>query len=124
MATETATSLLFAAAIGIRHLAQLWLTRSKVAGARSGWRQQGHPFYGAGVRYRQRFDLGKPKGSYAVNLPDWYGSVARVEVNGKPAGHIVAPPWKCDVRSVSHQQLEEIACLLRDRTGIEAGVFA
>jgi len=67
------------------------------AGARSGWRQQGHPFYGGAVSYRRRFDLGRPKGAYVVSLPDWYGSVARVAVNGKPAGHIVAPPWECDV---------------------------
>ena len=70
---------------------------SGLAGARPGWKQQGHPFYADGVSYRRRFDVGKPRGSYAVHLPDWYGSVARVEVNGKTAGHIVAPPWQCDV---------------------------
>ena len=30
-------------------------------------------------------------------LPNWYGSVARVLVNGKAAGYISAPPWECDV---------------------------
>jgi hypothetical protein len=30
-------------------------------------------------------------------LPDWYGSVAKVVVNGKLAGFIDAPPWDCDV---------------------------
>ncbi len=78
-------------------LARHLLDGSGFITARSGWRQQGHPFYGAGVMYRQRFDLGKRKGSYKVSLPDWYGSVARVEVNGKPAGYIAAPPWECDV---------------------------
>jgi hypothetical protein len=65
--------------------------------ARPGWRQQGHPFYAAGVSYRRQFEVVKRKGSYIVSLPDWRGSVARVEVNGKPAGHIVSPPWECDV---------------------------
>ena len=32
-----------------------------------------------------------------VTLPNWYGSVAKVTVNGKPAGFIDAPPWECDV---------------------------
>ena len=73
------------------------LDGSGLTTSRPGWRQQGHPFYAAGVCYRQRFDVGKPKGTYTVSLPDWYGSVARVEVNGKCAGHIVAPPWECEV---------------------------
>ncbi len=72
---------------------------SGLTGSRPGWRQQGHPFYGAGVAYRQSFDVDKPKGAYTVSLPDWYGSVAEVSVNGKPAGYIAAPPWECDVTS-------------------------
>ena len=65
--------------------------------ARPGWRRQGLSFYGAGVAYRQRFEVAQPQGDYVVSLPDWYGSVARVRVNGKAAGHIVCPPWECDV---------------------------
>ena len=64
---------------------------------RPGWNTQGHPFYSAGVAYRERFDMGQLHGRYCVALTDWYGSAARVTVNGKPAGWIVAPPWKCDV---------------------------
>jgi hypothetical protein len=64
------------------------------------WNVQGHPFYAAGVSYMQRFRLDKPSGSYRVSLAKWYGSVARVVVNGKPAGFISAPPWECDVTSV------------------------
>jgi hypothetical protein len=61
------------------------------------WKEQGLPFYSAGVAYRQRFDLGKPDGKYVVALPQWLGSVAKVSVNGKLAGYIDAPPWECDV---------------------------
>jgi hypothetical protein len=62
-----------------------------------GWNLQGHPFYSAGVSYRERFDVTKPAGRFIVALPNWYGSVAKVAVNGKPAGFIDAPPWECDV---------------------------
>jgi hypothetical protein len=63
------------------------------------WNEQGHPFYSAGVRYRHEFNTTKKEGSYFVSLPSWYGSVAEVVVNGKPAGHIGSPPWECDVTS-------------------------
>jgi hypothetical protein len=63
----------------------------------AGWNQQGHPFYAAGVSYTETFDVPKPSGSYRVRAPKWYGSVARVRVNGKPAGHLAWQPWECDV---------------------------
>jgi hypothetical protein len=61
------------------------------------WKEQGQPFYSAGVTYQQRFDLRKPNGKYVVALPQWLGSVAKISVNGKVAGYIDAPPWECDV---------------------------
>jgi hypothetical protein len=61
------------------------------------WNEQGHPFYSAGVAYRQRFSIPRPSGKYSVSLSKWYGSVAKVSVNGKVAGYIAAPPWQCDV---------------------------
>ncbi len=63
----------------------------------TGWNRQGHPFYAAGVAYSQRFDVPKPSGTYRVEMPAWYGSVAKVIVNGKLAGHIGYRPWQCDV---------------------------
>ncbi len=62
-----------------------------------GWDEQGHPFYAAGVAYRERFKVARPDGQYRVALPKWWGSVAKVSVNGKLAGYIDAPPWECDV---------------------------
>jgi hypothetical protein len=73
------------------------LDGSGLVAAKAGWRQQGLPFYGAGVAYRQRFEIARPRGEYVVSLPDWYGSVAKVKVNGQSAGHIVCPPWECEV---------------------------
>jgi hypothetical protein len=70
---------------------------SGLGDARLGWNAQGHPFYSAGVAYRQDFHVPAPDGQYFVSLPNWYGSVARVMVNGKNAGYIAAPPWECEV---------------------------
>ena len=39
----------------------------------------------------------QPAGRYVVELGKWYGSVAEVVVNGKPAGYIACQPWECDV---------------------------
>jgi hypothetical protein len=61
------------------------------------WNEQGHPFYAAGVAYAETFNVAKPQGRYRIVVPDWYGSVARVAVNGKPAGYLVSQPWECDV---------------------------
>lgn len=61
------------------------------------WNTQGHPMYAAGVAYSQSFELGEPVGKYQLRLPSWYGSVAKVLVNGREAGFVVAPPWQCDV---------------------------
>jgi len=65
--------------------------------ATAGWNRQGLPFYAAGVAYAQDFELPQPSGQYCVELPAWYGSVAKVIVNGNLAGHIAFRPWHCDV---------------------------
>jgi hypothetical protein len=36
-------------------------------------------------------------GRYFVELSVWLGSVAKVTVNGKPAGYVAWRPWQCDV---------------------------
>ena len=61
------------------------------------WKEQGYPFYAAGVCYKQTFNVTRPAGQYLVELDKWYGSVAEVIVNHKSAGHIAYKPWQCDV---------------------------
>ena len=61
------------------------------------WNEQGHPFYSAGVSYAQKFDLPAVSDAVRVSLQDWYGSVAKIVVNGKPAGFIGFPPWQRDI---------------------------
>ncbi len=67
------------------------------------WNNQGCPFYSAGVSYTQHFKTGKPSGHYRISLPGWYGSVAKITVNGKPAGYVTSPPWQLDVTSLIHK---------------------
>jgi len=62
-----------------------------------GWDRQGHPFYAAGVAYRQKFNVPEPKGRYVVGLGSWLGSVAKVLVNGQQPGYIASQPWELDV---------------------------
>jgi hypothetical protein len=61
------------------------------------WNEQGHPFYAEGVSYAQSFDVSATNGKYYVQLGHWYGSVAKVIVNGKEAGHIYHQPWEYEV---------------------------
>ena len=61
------------------------------------WNAQGCPFYGDAVSYTARFTLPELKDSYAVKLQNWFGSVARITVNGKPAGHIYCAPFEGEV---------------------------
>lgn len=62
-----------------------------------GWNVQGLPFYGAGVAYSETFSISKPTGQYVVSLGKWFGSVAKVSVNGHLSGYIGYQPWECDV---------------------------
>ncbi|MBU0618201.1 MAG: hypothetical protein KKI02_10825, partial [Planctomycetes bacterium] len=72
------------------------------------WNEQGYPFYGAGVGYTGEFVVSNPSGKYRVACPSWYGSVAKVNVNGEPAGFITAPPWECDVTPLIRSGANEI----------------
>jgi hypothetical protein len=61
------------------------------------WDEQGHPFYAGGVSYTQSFNIGEAAGRYYVHIPSWYGSVAKVIINGQAAGYIWHQPWELDV---------------------------
>lgn len=61
------------------------------------WNEQGYRLYGHRVAYKQKFDIARKQGRYRLKLPAWYGSVAKVMVNGQDAGYIGWRPWECDV---------------------------
>ncbi len=64
------------------------------------WNAQGMPFYAEGVSYTHKFELRRPRGKYYVRLSEWYGSIARVSVNGRAARQIYRRPWESDVTSL------------------------
>jgi len=45
---------------------------------------------------------------YFVSLNKWYGSVAKVTVNGEDAGSIGFAPWKCDITKFVKSGINEI----------------
>ncbi len=61
------------------------------------WNEQGQPFYAEGVSYTEEFKLGVAPAECRVRLGRWYGSVARVKVNGQVAGLVLSAPWELDV---------------------------
>ena len=61
------------------------------------WKGQGLPLYGHRVAYSAKVEVPRPEGRYAVSLPQWNGVVAKVNVNGKTAGHIYRQPMECDI---------------------------
>ncbi len=76
------------------------------------WDEQGHQFYADDVSYAQSFNLGRRKGRYIVELPQWYGSVAEVRVNGASAGYIVSQPWELEVTRWMKNGRNDIAVIV------------
>ncbi|MBI2424286.1 MAG: hypothetical protein HYV27_15750 [Candidatus Hydrogenedentes bacterium] len=73
------------------------------------WKAQGHAMYGAAMTYTQRFTVAESAAAHVVELPEWYGAVANVSVNGKGAGHIWHAPWRCDVSGLIQAGDNEIS---------------
>lgn len=62
------------------------------------WSEQGRPLYADKVAYTQTYTFAEnEKGSHYVELTDWKGTAARVDVNGKPAGYILWQPFRLDI---------------------------
>jgi hypothetical protein len=84
------------------------------------WNKQGHPFYAADVAYSQNFVISAPAGRYVsapagryvVQLPDWYGSVAEVLINGRSSGFVAYQPWEIDVTDVIVPGLNRISVVV------------
>ncbi|MFQ6098113.1 MAG: hypothetical protein ACE5O2_10345, partial [Armatimonadota bacterium] len=66
---------------------------------RSGnWVEQGYPFFGGRMLYRQRVDLPKePNRRYRLSLAKPSGSCFVVRVNGKETGFLASQPWRADI---------------------------
>jgi alpha-L-rhamnosidase len=67
--------------------------------AAGSWKDQGWPFYGAGVRYTKSFII--PEGGagapYRLRLGPWLGATAEVFVGGTKIGTAAFPPYEVDL---------------------------
>ncbi|HPU96524.1 MAG TPA: glycosyl hydrolase [Candidatus Hydrogenedentes bacterium] len=65
------------------------------------WRNQGMPFYGHRVAYEATFNY-DGTGRVFLRMPSWKGVVARVDVNGKTAGHCFGPLDRCELTGLQN----------------------
>ena len=56
------------------------------------WKNQGLPFYSESVKYSKNISIDKG-GEYEIQLPEWFGTVAEILVNGKSVGIIQSQPY-------------------------------
>jgi len=56
------------------------------------WKELGMPFYGQSVKYSKTVPVKKP-GKYEIELTNWSGTVAAVNINGQEKGIIQAEPY-------------------------------
>ena len=61
------------------------------------WKSQGMPFYGQSVRYSKKV-LVDNAGKFEIILPNWFGTVAAVNINGEEIGIIQAKPYTFTVQ--------------------------
>ena len=61
------------------------------------WKEQYMPLYGHSVSYTQHFNVANNSGIFELDVPRWYGSVAKVIVNGELTGHIAYQHWSLDI---------------------------
>lgn len=62
------------------------------------WSEQGRPFYSAAVSYAAAYQFSNVASmSHWVELQDWSGTAARVDVNGETAGYILWSPWRLEI---------------------------
>jgi hypothetical protein len=69
-----------------------WNIVSAKAITTGSWKNQGLPFYSESVKYTKTVTT-EYQGDYEIELPNWYGTVAEVLVNGKSTGIIQSQPY-------------------------------
>ena len=56
------------------------------------WKEQGMPFFGQSVKYSKTVRVDEA-GKFEIELPNWLGTVAAVNINGTEVGIIQAEPY-------------------------------
>mgnify|MGYP000751773660 CR=1 FL=1 len=75
------------------------------------WRKQGLCLYGHRVKYTERVEVPAFR-KCILKLGRWYGSVAKVKVNGKDAGYIAFAPWELDVSDLVKVGPNEVSVIV------------
>jgi hypothetical protein len=68
-----------------------WKVAAPAAMSLGSWKSQGRPFFGQSVKYSKTISVGNA-GKFQIELPNWFGTVAGVNINGKEAGIIETRP--------------------------------
>ncbi len=68
------------------------------------WKSFGMPFYPGGVQYEYAIDAPEDGATARIELEDWHGTLASVELNGAPAGQIAWPPYATDLTGLKKGQ--------------------
>ncbi len=87
------------------------LTRANPLGP-GAWAAQGMPLYPFGVKYAATYQAAKDGDRYMVRLPAWTGTVAEVQVNGKPAGIIGWQPYELDMTDLLKEGSNEVSVIV------------
>ena len=61
------------------------------------WLRQGLPFYADAVRYEWGCVLAAAASGLRIQLPEWYGSAARLLIDHQPIGECIARPWTVEI---------------------------
>lgn len=88
-----------------------WILSRKEKLYLGSWKDQGYPFYSKEMVYSAKAKLSKKQAAKVV-LPDWEGTVALVEVNGKRAGQIITSPGELRVDPFVKRGTNEISVII------------
>jgi len=74
-----------------------WIITPAKAHEIGSWKNQGLPFYSESMKYTKNIRIEK-SGDYEIELPDWFGTVAEVIVNGESMGIIQSQPYTKEIK--------------------------
>ncbi len=88
-----------------------WMLGMKEKLSTGSWKEQGYPFYSKEMVYHATAKLAR-KGIAKVVLPDWEGTVAVVEVNGKRVGQVINSPGEIRIDSYVKRGTNDISVIV------------
>ena len=74
------------------------------------WKAQGMPFFGQSVKYSKTIRVDRA-GKFEIELPNWSGTVASVNINGKEVGIIQALPYVLPVELTHGENIIDVVII-------------